>query len=141
MQRVLLYLQIAQGINQVPVRISYLSDDFDHVCTKLCVGKGQVLFGNFDLSARLVDLEVAHERLRVREGEIGLVLLFEGRKDDVSFDLRIGIGDLVLTAELWREPEDTYTPGTATGGNRSRISPESRAADREHLAREEAIEC
>jgi hypothetical protein len=81
-----------------------VSDDLDHICTKLCVGKGQVLFGNFDLSPRLVDLAVAHKRLRVREAKIGLVLLVEGRKDDVSFDLRIGIGDLVLTAALWREP-------------------------------------
>src|SRR5262245_44770953 len=138
-QRVLLYLQIAQGIDQIPVGVSHASDGFYHARAKLGVGKRQVLLGDFDLSPRVVDLAVAQKRLLVREGKIGLELLVDGRKDNVSLGLRVVIGDLVLTATLWREPEETHTAGTTFGGNRSLSSTQSRAANREYFAKKEAI--
>src|SRR5215831_8955852 len=140
-QRVLLYLQIAQGIDESPVGVSHASDGVYHARAELGVGKRQVLLGDLNLSPRVVDLAIAQERLRVREGKIGLELPVDGRKDDVSLGLRVVKGDLVLTAALWREPKEIRTPRTALGRNRSFRPAESRAADREHFVEEETIEC
>src|SRR5215831_16888441 len=140
-QRVLLYLQIAQGIDESPVGVSHASDGVYHARAELSVGKRQVLLGDFDLSPRVVDLAVAQQRLLVREGKIGLELPVDGRKDNVSLGLRVVKGDLVLTAALGREPKETHAPRTAFGRNRSFSAAESRAADREHFVKEEPIEC